>query len=279
MINIIKFLIKSVLLVLLIIAGFFGYARFIEPDSLEEKYIEISSPFVSETADNLKIAVFSDTHFSNNYSLKDFKKVLDSIEKNQPDVVLFAGDLVDNLELYEGNTDDISAALQTIEAPLGKYSVFGNHDYGGGAENRYANILSEGGFNVLKNQYFGLDSHKISIIGIDDFMLGYGDITKASWAREDYFNILLCHEPDIINSILEYNIDLMVAGHTHGGQIHIPGYTEDFLPPYGQNYIKGLFEFDNARLSKLYVNPGLGTTKIPLRFLSKPEITYITITR
>ena len=279
MIKIIKFLIKSVFLIVLIIAGILGYARFIEPNSLVEKSIEISSPYVSENADNLKIAVFADTHFSDNYDMKDFQKVLNSIKKNEPDVVLFAGDLVDNLDLYEGNTDDISTALQTIKAPLGKYSIFGNHDYGGGAENEYEDILSEGGFNVLKNQYFALDSHKISIIGIDDFMLGYGDITKATWARDDYFNILLCHEPDIIDSILEYNIDLMVSGHTHGGQIHIPGYTEDFLPPYGKNYIKGLYEFDNARLSKLYVNPGLGTTKIPLRFLSKPEITYITLTR
>ena len=279
MIKIIKFLIKSVLLIILILAGFLGYARFIEPDTLVEKSIEISSPFVSEKSDHLKIAVFSDTHFSDNYDLQDFQKVLKSIEKNEPDLVLFAGDLIDNLELFKGNTDDISKALLSIQAPLGKYSIFGNHDYGGGAENEYEEILRDGGFNVLKNQYFALDSHKISIIGIDDFMLGYGDISKATWARDDYYNILLCHEPDIIDSILDYNIDLMVSGHTHGGQIHIPGYTEDFLPPYGQNYIKGLFEFDNARQSKLYVNPGLGTTKIPLRFLSKPEITYITITR
>ena len=279
MFKIIKFIIKSVILVVLILAGFLGYARFIEPNTLVEKSIEISSPHVSENADNLKIAIFSDTHFSEDYDLEDFQKVLNSIEKNEPDLVLFAGDLIDNLDMFNGSPDDISKALQSIKAPLGKYSIFGNHDYGGGAENEYEKILIAGGFKVLKNQYFALDSHKISIIGIDDFMLGYGDITKATWARDDYYNILLCHEPDIVDSILEYNIDLMVSGHTHGGQIHIPGYTEDFLPPYGKNYVKGLFEFSNSRLSKLYVNPGLGTTKIPLRFLSKPEITYITITR
>ena len=278
MFKIIKFFIKSFLLIVLILAGFLGYARFIEPNTLVEKSIEISSTYVSQNADNLKIAVFSDTHFSDDYDLKDFQKVVDSIEKNEPDLVLFAGDLIDNLDMFNGNTYEISNALKSIKAPLGKYSIFGNHDYGGGAENEYEKILSEGGFKVLKNQYFSLDSHKISIIGIDDFMLGYGDITKVTWARDDYYNILLCHEPDIIDSILDYNIDLMVSGHTHGGQIHIPGYTEDFLPPYGKNYIKGLFEFDNSRFSKLYVNPGLGTTKIPLRFLSKPEITYITIT-
>ncbi len=278
MFKVIKFILKSFLLVALILAGLFIYARFIEPNILVEKDVKISSPYVSESANNLKIAVFSDTHFSDDYDLKDFQKVMDSIEKNKPDFVFFTGDLFDHLDTYDRKTDKISEALKSIKAPLGKYAIFGNHDYGGGAENEYEKILSAGGFKVLKNQYFALDSYKISIIGIDDFMIGYGDISKATWAREDYFNILLCHEPDVIDSILDYNIDLMVSGHTHGGQIHLPGFSEEFLPPYGKNYVKGLFEFNNSRLTKLYVNPGLGTTKIPLRFLSKPEITYITIT-
>ena len=278
MFKIIKFLIKLLLLIAFVLIGLLSYARFIEPNTLTEKSIKISSDYVSETADNLKIAVFSDTHFSNDYDLKDFQKILDSINKNKPDLIFFTGDLIDNLSTYNGNPEDISIAFNSIEAPLGKYSIFGNHDYGGGAENEYEKILNAGGFKVLKNQYFGLDSYKISIIGIDDLMLGNGDLAKATWARNDYFNILLCHEPDIIDSVLDYNIDLMISGHTHGGQIHIPGYTEGFLPPYGKNYVKGLYEFSNTRLSKLYVNPGLGTTKIPLRFLSPPEITYITIT-
>jgi predicted MPP superfamily phosphohydrolase len=278
MYKIIKILIVLLFLITLILAGLFVYARFIEPHTLTEKSIEISSEFVSEPANNLKIAVFSDTHFSDNYDLDDFQKVINSIKKNKPDLIFFTGDLFDNLDLYKGNTDDISNALNSIDAPLGKYSIFGNHDYGGGAETEYEKILNAGGFKVLRNQYFGLDSYKISIIGIDDFMLGYGNLEKATWARNDYFNILLCHEPDIIDSVLEDNIDLMVSGHTHGGQVHIPCYTDNILPPYGKNYIYGLYEFNNFRLSKLYVNPGLGTTQINLRFLSPPEITYIIIT-
>lgn len=278
MFKIIKFIIKLFFLLAVILAGLLIYSRYIEPNTLVEKYENISSPYISENADPIKIAVFSDTHFSKDYDLEDFQKIINSIEENKPDFVFFTGDLFDNLDTYDSKTDKISQALLSIKAPLGKYAIFGNHDYGGGAENEYEEILSAGGFKVLKNQYFALDSHKISIIGIDDFMIGYGDITKASWARDDYYNILLCHEPDVVDSILDYNIDLMVSGHTHGGQIHIPGFSEDFLPTYGKNYVKGLFEFNNSRLTKLYVNPGLGTTKIPLRFFSKPEITYITVT-
>lgn len=274
-----NFFIKIIFLFLLVSAGLFSYAKFVEPHTLVEKSVEVSSPFVMEEARDLKIAVFSDTHFSESYGIEDFQKVMDSIGANKPDILLFSGDLIDNLSLYDGEISQISDALASIKAPLGKFAIFGNHDYGGGAEKEYADILNAGGFTVLKNQYVGLDDYKISIIGIDDFMLGYGDISKATWARSDYYNILLCHEPDIADSILETNIDLMVSGHTHGGQIQVPGFTEKYLPPYGENYVKGLFEFNNNRGTKLYVNPGLGTTQIPLRFLCSPEITYITLSK
>ena len=277
MFRFIKFIIKAFLLLLLIAAGVVAYANLIEPHMLSEEYVEIDSPHVSPEAEGIQIALLSDTHFSEHFTLEDFQEVLDSIEEHQPDIVFFTGDLIDNFDQYSGDVRELSKALDTIEAPIGKFAIFGNHDYGGGAEKEYAAILEAGGFHVLKNDYFPLDAYQLSIVGIDDFMLGYGDIGKATWARDDYFNILLCHEPDIVDMVLDYNIDLMLSGHTHGGQIHLPGYTEEFLPPYGENYVKGLYEFQNHRSTSLYVNPGLGTTKIPLRFLSTPEITYITL--
>ena len=277
MIRIIKFLLKIMLILVAVAIGILTYAKYVEPNTLVEKSVQVSSTFVTASSENLKLALISDTHFSKDYDLKDFQKVLDSLSENQPDLVFFVGDLFDNYYRYDGDVKEISEALLSIKAKEGKFAIFGNHDYGGGAEHEYASIMEAGGFRVLKNEYYPLDELQLSIVGIDDFMLGYGDIGKATWARDDYFNILLCHEPDIIDSILEYNIDLMLSGHTHGGQIHLPGYTEEFLPPYGQNYVKGLFDFDNHRGTSLYVTPGLGTTKIPLRLFSKPEVTYITL--
>jgi len=277
MIKLIKFTFKMLLIALLLSGALFSYARFIEPKMLIEKNVEISSLHVSAEAQELKMAVFSDTHFSKYYTLGDFQKVLDSIATQQPDLILFCGDLFDDLNTYPGEISEISAALASMDAPLGKYAIFGNHDYGGGAENKYTGILNAGGFTVLKNEYLALEDQQVSLIGIDDFMLGNGNIEKATWAREDYFNILICHEPDIIDLVLETNIDLMVSGHTHGGQINLLGYQENFLPAYGKNYEKGLFDFNNARGTSLYVNPGLGTTQIPLRFFARPEITYITL--
>ena len=81
----------------------------------------------------------------------------------------------------------------------------------------------------------------------------------------------------VIDEIENSNTDIFVAGHTHGGQIRIPHYTEMFLPSYGRTYVKGKYQLNNPCQTIVYVNPGLGTTKLPARLGSVPEITFITI--
>lgn len=254
-----------------------GYARYIEPFMLEINEVKVESPRIAGSADNLKIVVFGDTHFGEYYSTEDFDKVVAAISKAEPDLVLFTGDLIDNYNAYYDDDSVISRKLSKIEAPLGKIAVFGNHDYGGGAEYKYQAIMEAGGFKVLKNEYFGMKELKIGLIGIDDVIIGYGDPSVASWGRPDYFNIVLAHEPDLIDEIPDYNVDLMISGHTHGRQINLMYFDDYVLPPYGRNYIQGLYEMENERNSRLYVNSGIGMTKLPFRFLSPPELTLITL--
>lgn len=253
------------------------YARFIEPKMLKESEVSIPSPVVTENAHGLTIALFADTHFGEYYALTDFEKVITMINDRNPDIVIFAGDLIDSFYEYQGNVADISSALDKINSKYGKFAVFGNHDYGGGAERKYKEIMETGGFMVLKNEYYALDALGVSIIGIDDMLIGYGNTEIASWAREDYFNIAISHAPDVIDEVLNNNIDLMLSGHTHGRQVNLPILDEYILPPGGRNYVKGIFDFENHRNTQLYVNSGIGTTKKPIRFLSPPEITFLTI--
>jgi predicted MPP superfamily phosphohydrolase len=271
--NLLRILILIIILGLAVIL----YARYIEPYMIKEKYYTIKSPFVTEKAENLNIAVFGDTHFGDYYNTENFNKVIDSLEEKKPDIVVFTGDLIDYYDNYTGDIDEISKSLSKIETPYGKYAIFGNHDYGGGAENEYQGIMESGGFTVLKNQYFAIDELGIAVIGIDDVIIGYGNPTIASLGRPDYFNVILSHAPDVMDEVLNYNVDLMLSGHTHGRQINLKYFDEYILPPYGKNYVNGMYEFSNDRNSKLYVNSGLGTTKLPVRFLSPPELTYITI--
>lgn len=279
MIKFIKTILKLFILFIILVIGAFGYARYIEPFQLKSVEISLEVPGlkIEDQKNKLKIAVFSDTHFNDWYTVKDFKKVISAINKQSPDMVFFAGDLIDNYNLYNGNTDEIATCLSRIKAPSGKFAVYGNHDYGGGAEWEYEGIMEKGGFTVLAGDYYALDNLNLAIIGVDDILIGGGTPSIASWGRKDYYNVVLCHEPDVADQILDYNVNLMISGHTHGGQINIPGYTAEFLPPYGEKYLKGLFEFKNHSNTKLYVTSGVGMTKLPFRFMAPPDVTFITL--
>lgn len=277
MFRLIKNLFRLFILLIIISGLVFVYAKHIEPQMLKVSKITIKSDHVQENAQGLTIAVFADTHFGEFYSLNDFSKVQTKLAEIEPDIVIFTGDLIDHYNEYKGDTTRISEEFSKIQAPYGKFAIFGNHDYGGGAEHEYENIMETGGFTVLKNEYFPLDELGIAIIGIDDVVIGYGNPDIASWARPDYFNMILSHVPDLADQIMEYNADLMLSAHTHGRQVSLKYFDDKILPPYGKKYVKGLYQFENNRNTQLYVNRGIGMTQLPFRFMSPPELTLITI--
>ena len=289
-------LIKTVLrLVLLLVLGaglLFSYARFLEPRFIDETKLvltetAIDGPLPAGFNGPLKAAVIADIHFSQYYTPKDFERVVDRINGMKPDLVFFLGDLIDNYSIYEGETKDIIDLLSRIETSgqavstmengvvHDKFAVFGNHDYGGGLEHDYQGIMEAAGFHVLINDTVTLDDWGITITGIDDMVIGYGDVSCAKDLPEDTYNIVLSHVPDVMTELTEDPVDLMLSGHTHGGQISVPVLSDHFLPPYGRIFVSGEYLFENQRGTTLYVNRGLGTTKLPLRFLASPELTEI----
>jgi len=254
------------------------YARFVEPNLLVVKYENIKSSRISEDAPGLKIVQFSDTHISEYFDLRDLKKIAEKINEENPDIVVFTGDLIDEYNSYENkeNISEIWEILGSIDAPLGKSAVYGNHDYGGGAERIYGKIMEESGFVILKNENVELEDYNINIAGMDDAIFGVSERDRlAGLADEGSYNILLSHEPDVVDYMLEYNIDLFLAGHSHGGQVNLP--FVNVLPPLGEKYKAGMYSFKNYRQTLLYANIGLGTTKIPLRFMAPPELTVLVL--
>lgn len=272
-------IVRGLLVLILGALCLFSYARWIEPSSLRIESISIASSHVPNSADSICIAVIADTHFGEYYTLSDFDKTIDAVTAANPDLIVFLGDLIDNYAEYTTTEDPskISALLATLEAPLGKYAVFGNHDYGGGAEEDYRGMMEDGGFTVLINEAVTLASADIRLIGIDDMLIGYGDPSIAKEADPSLFNVVLVHEPDAADLILEEPFDLMLAGHTHGRQVNLSLFDDLILPPGGRHYIQGLYELPTKRNAKLYVNAGIGTTKLPFRFRSAPELTLLTL--
>ena len=269
-----KKLLKFIFLLFILIFFIYIYARFIEPQSIAIKTPMLTSHYISESLKTIKIVQFSDTHISKYFTIKDLMNVVKKINGLNPDIVLFTGDLIDNYSTCDVNPDDISYVLSLIDAEIGKYAVYGNHDYGGGATKIYKDIMSKAGFNILINESVNLEELNLTITGLDDALFGNPDVDNINkYIKNESYNILLCHEPDIIDHILNYNFDLTISGHSHGEQINLPFMDNIILPPLAKNYVRGLYLLDTERDGKIYVNKGIGTSTIPIRFLAKPEIT------
>ncbi|MBR6500246.1 MAG: metallophosphoesterase [Firmicutes bacterium] len=292
MIQLIKNVFRLALLLLLGAGLLFSYARFLEPRFIDETRLvltdtNIDGPLPAGFNAPLKAAVIADLHFGPYYTPKDFQRVVERINAMEPDLVFFLGDLIDNYQSYEGDTDDIIQLLSAIKTSgratvtmendvvHDKFAVYGNHDYGGGLEHHYRDIMEASGFHVLINETVTLDRWDLTITGIDDMVIGYGDPSCAEALPEDSYNIVLSHVPDICTELSDDPVDLMLSGHTHGGQITVPLLSDYVLPPYGRIFVRGEYPFENERNMMLYVNRGLGTTKLPLRFLASPELTEV----
>jgi len=274
-----KFL-RAIPFLLIISVIIYMYARFIEPNMLKFHYENISSTLIESSSDGIKILQFSDLHISDYFNIEDLEEVVDKINDENPDIVIFTGDLIDhyNNYIYKGEISQVWEALGHINAPLGKYAVYGNHDYGGGAEKVYSKIMENSGFVTLVNDSVKLDEYKLNIVGLDDSIFGDIDYEKlGTCIQDDYFNIVISHEPDVIDSLLEYNIDMFLSGHSHGGQVNIPFFSSSMLPSLGEKYVKGLYKFENSRNTILYVNIGIGTSHIPFRFMAAPELSVFTL--
>lgn len=253
------------LLLFLLAGGIYLYARYIEPNRL----IVRTETYTGDVKKEITIVQFSDTHFKADYPAEKAERIVDLINEQEPDIVIFSGDLMDNYAKYPQAAEELPSYLDKINAPYGKYAVYGNHDYGGGASRVYEDLMEKSGFIVLKNDKRELPEIGVAIIGIDDFLFGKGDLTYSDQEVQPY-QVMVLHEPDFINNMKTDTIDLTLSGHTHGGQVYLPFLHKNFLPAGGQAYRKGLYTISDT--SELYVSSGIGTTFMTLRLNNPPEI-------
>jgi uncharacterized protein len=259
----------------------YTYARKIEPSLLDITEHDIVSPSLPAGFNGVKVLHFSDTHLSDYYSLNQLEKLVQTINEQLPDIVVFTGDLIDNFQTYK-ETNKVASILQKIEAKLGRFAIYGNHDHGGYGTQKYREILEDSGFHLLLDETVPIHlptENYITVTGLDDFMLGKPKVEQTlQHLKKENFNLLLIHEPDIADRLAEYPIDLQLSGHSHGGQVQIPFYGPIITPPLSKTYVEGFYTIPNSNeRMKLYVNRGIGTVHIPCRFLSMPELTVFTL--
>lgn len=259
--------------------GTYYYSKEVEPSSLEIRKENLVSEKISAPFHNKKIVQFSDTHLGFDYSIDDLKKLIKTINSLHPDIIVFTGDLIDNpKDLQKGEELPIIETLQTLQAPLGKFWIYGNHDHGGYGTEIIRHLMDESGFILLQNSHIKITHQNQSLIlaGIDDLMLGRPNIEKAlANVSPDLFTILLAHEPDFADEAVNFPVDVQLSGHSHGGQVRLPIVGHLYTPLYAEKYVLGKYTIKN-RL-ELYVNAGIGTTRMPYRLFCQPEIHEFTL--
>jgi hypothetical protein len=233
--------------------------------------VTIHLPNLPEAFDGVRLVQLSDFHSGPYMSREQMLSVRRFSEELKPDIYFLTGDFVDAFEAFEN-----------LRAPLGVFTVLGNHDYFADVQTVEAG-LAAAKLPLLRNTNHVLEyrGHKLAIAGVDDLWAsrrtGRGpDIVAAvKNLPENIFKICLSHQPNYWPEIKKHKIALTLSGHTHGGQFGIMG-TQISLARIASPYVAGLYKEDNMQL---YVNRGLGVFGIPIRLGMPPEITEVTLRR
>jgi predicted MPP superfamily phosphohydrolase len=250
-------------------------ARYDNPYEPRLERVSIPLPQGFEALAGTKIGFVTDTHVGPFIDPEDLARATALLDVESPDLILLGGDLISESPRY------IAGAVEVLEvllekAPLGGYAVLGNHDFNVSAS-KVTEGLSQAGFGVLRNDAVSIPTNgsELWIGGIDETLLGrpsppdtFAQIPDGAAA------IALWHEPQFAEQAAAQGAFLQLSGHTHGGQIRIPGVGPVGLPVHGKRYVMGLNHADGMAV---YTSRGVGVYRPPMRFNCPPEVTLISL--
>jgi hypothetical protein len=264
-------------------AGLLTYSGAYERHHLEITHRTVQLTRLSPALDGLRIAQLSDIHFEQYTEPYFVRHVVEQVNLLAPDLVMMTGDYVSEGPLSSAygarSSYPCAEILAGIRCPQ-RWAVLGNHDAAVGPK-IVIDAMQSHGLPVLENRHvpFERDGARLWIAGVKDIGKCDPDLHLAAprglqTAQEPV--ILLAHEPDYADDVVQHGgVDLMLAGHSHGGQVRLPFVGALYTPPLGSKYVEGLFPLGNGL--QLYVNRGIGAVGVPFRFDCRPELTLITL--
>lgn len=226
------------------------------------------------------IALVADVHHGSFVPLAYIRHVVSMTNALKPDIVALAGDFVDRDEAFIAPGIE---ALGNLRARLGRFAVRGNHDNKNPAGMRAFGPISQAalaGANLFdmnnRGAWIERGGARLRICGVGDLWTDHQDLeTALGDATLSDAVVLLSHNPDFVETIRDRRVGLVLSGHTHGGQIVLPGYGAPIVPSdYGQKYLYGLVK---GPCCQVFVTRGVGTVSPPVRFFCRPEVVLITL--
>ena len=257
-------------------------AAIFEPNDPKVVHLEVSIKGLPEAFDGFSVVQLSDFHYGELCAIP-IRKAVEIVKKLNPDMALLTGDFVtvplwanllhDRKQAAE-SAEPCTRLLRELNPPMGMFAVLGNHDCNSDHE-WITEVIESKGIPVLRNRSVAIEKGgaRFWLSGVDDVLEGKPDLNLAlqSVPRNEPV-ILLAHEPDFADEAARYPINLQLSGHSHGGQIWLPGIGAPWLPPLGREYPRGLRKIRDLTL---YTNIGLGTIRLPVRLNCPPEITML----
>lgn len=238
-----------------------------EANSISIEHVKIHLKRLPKDFDRFKIVHLSDLHHSPFTKIDYIEKVIDISNQLRPDMFILTGDYVSHEVEY---ITPLAKALSHLKAHYGTYACLGNHDHWTDAE-LITKELQKSGIKLLINEgfYFSLNDSRIWLCGVDDYMVGKAHLKAAlKGSKEEDFKLLLSHNPQILRFAAYHGVNLMLSGHTHGGQIRLK--TERKLLP--RRLKSGLYRY---RETQVYITRGIGTVVVPMRYQCPPEISLL----
>jgi predicted MPP superfamily phosphohydrolase len=221
-----------------------------------------------------RVALLTDIHHGPFVPLVYIRHIVEMTNALKPDLVLLGGDYVHRSSRFiEPGID----ALAKLEAGLGRFAVLGNHDH---CESAPASSRALAKANIIRTDNTGFwveqDGSRLRVCGVGDLWCdrqypaaAFGDATDTDAV------LMLSHNPDFAETLTDRRVGLMLSGHTHGGQVVVPGYGAPVVPSrYGQKYLHGLVDAPHCRV---FVSRGVGTVSPPVRLCCRPEIVLLTL--
>lgn len=244
------------------------YGGFYEPGNIEVVRRSMNIPGLAPRLDGLTAVQVSDLHLVRTRDVH--VKMIETVQTLRPDVVFVTGDLVDDRSAV-GEVVDL---LKNLSPPQGIWAVAGNWDHTAQAVDSLNTELSAAGMHFLVDEARQFDD-RLWIVGVDDPSTDNDHLSDAvKQVPSGVHRILLAHSPEIIRSLNASPFELVLVGHTHGGQINLPiangGWVKNGPT---RRYLEGDFDVNG---SPMHVNRGIGTTHLPIRIGARPEITHFT---
>ena len=269
----------------LIITGVLLYSRYIGTSGLNIKEYRLTYKKLSNDFYGLKIAHLSDIHYGRTVHKKELEKIKKEINLMKPDIIVFTGDLIDkDTKLNSNDIKVLNDFLNGMEANIGKYAITGNHDH---MFSNYDIILENGGFINLNNTYdliYTNSTEYILLAGVSTNVYGKKTINEKLEETFTYmekteikpnFTILLMHEPDFIDEIDYSKFNLVLAGHSHNGQVRLPLIGAIFKPNYAKKYYDEHYKIKNT---DLYISSGIGVSEVNFRLFNRPSFNLYRLT-